>query len=151
MGSGGLRARAAILAGAFLTTMSVFAWPPCNETTQGSGCIDLSGGGTGTFNLSASWDVNSQTQAGTLHYVDSNANFAIDSSTMTDYSYIDTGVRGFIFEASGANFNEVRVFIADYSSTDDQFEIQLLDNGTIVYDEYGYLSNCGGDITITSD
>jgi hypothetical protein len=134
-----------------LTTASVVAWPACDETTGGNGCIDLTGGGSGQFQLGASWDVDTQTQSGTLHYVDADAGIDVSSSTMTDYSVIDTGARGFIFEASGAGYNEVRVFIADLGDSGDQFEIQLLQDGTIVYDEFGGLSAaCGGGITITS-
>jgi len=139
------------VAAALLDTASILAWPACDETTGGSGCIDLAGGGSGQFQLGASWDVDTQTQSGTLHYVDAQAGIDISSSAMTDYSVIDTGARGFIFEASGAGYNEVRVFIADFGDSGDQFEIQLLQDGTIVYDEFGDLSAaCGGGITITS-
>src|SRR5690242_17401974 len=92
-----------------LSTTTILAWPTTDETTIGSGCIDLASGGSGQFQLDAVWDVDTQTQAGSVHYVDTGAGLVVDSNSMIDYSAIDTGVRGFIFQASAADYNEVRV------------------------------------------
>jgi hypothetical protein len=144
--------RLAALTVAITSITTAFAWPACDETTTGSGCTDLAGGGSGAFTLNASWDANSQTQTGTFQYTDSALNFQVSSSALVDYSVLDTGARGFIFQASGANYNEVRVFVADNGGAGDQFEVQLLFNGTMVYDVFGPLTSaCGGGVTITSD
>ena len=129
---------------AFVAT-SVLASPPTDDVTKAEGCIELSGGGQGVFALAASFDVGTGNVSGSVKYVDSKANFTVQSATLLDYSYLDPNVRGFIFQASGANYNEVRVFVSDWGSQGDQFQLQLLNNGTIVYDQFGTLSaNCTG-------
>jgi hypothetical protein len=126
-------------------TTSVYGWPPTDDVTKAEGCIDIPGG-QGMFTLAASWDVGAQTQSGSLKYVDTASNFTITSANLVDYSYLDSNVRGFIFNASGDNYNEVRVFVSDWGSNGDQFEIQLLQNGTIVYDMHNTLSSdCTGN------
>jgi hypothetical protein len=131
-------------ASALLAT-SIRATPPCDDVTKAEGCIDLSGGGTGMFTLAASYDAGTGGKSGSLKYIDTANNFQVTSSTVQDISYLDANVRGFIFQVAAADYNEVRVFVSDWGSAGDQFEIQLLQNGTIIYDEHNTLSSdCTG-------
>jgi hypothetical protein len=136
-------AQVVCLASAFMA-ISAYATPPCDDVTKAEGCIDIPGG-KGMFTVSVSYDAQTGGKSGSLKYVDTATGLTIDSSTVTDYSYLDANVRGFIFNASGDSYNEVRVFVSDWGSTGDEFEIQLLQNGTIVYDQHSTLSpDCTG-------
>jgi hypothetical protein len=138
--------QAAAFTAALFGASSLLASPPTDDVTKAEGCISLTGG-SGGFTLSASFDVGTHAVAGNFQYVDTAAKFKVSSNTLLDYSYIDTNVRGFIFTVTGsANYNSARIFVQDNGSTGDRFEIQLLQNGNIVYDAWGDLSSdCAGN------
>lgn len=131
--------KAVCAAATLLATSAAMASPLCDETTVGDGCIEVTGG-KGVFTLNASFDIDTGEYSGSLQYADTGAGFQVSSATVLDYSYVDGNLRGFIFAASGPNYNEVRVYVADNGEMGDQFQIQLLQNGNIIYDAYGQLS-----------
>jgi hypothetical protein len=146
------RSSSTCLAVLLLSSAPAWAWPTTDECSAGKGCITTSSGGSGQFEYFIKWTVSTSTQKGTLSYVDSKANLHVSSSTATDYSVIGPYARAFAFAANGGFYNEVRIFVSDNGSTasSDSFEIQLLQNGNIVYQEGNALEDsCGGGVSIS--
>lgn len=130
------------------------AWPSTDECTQGMGCITTTSGGEGDFSFYAQWYLQSQSYAGHLVYTDAQANISINTTVVTDYSsLLGPYARGFVFGASNPSYDEIRVIVSDNGTvaSDDSFEIQLLLNGNIVYQQGNALNDsCGGGISIAT-
>lgn len=134
------------------TAAIVMASPVCDETTEGTGCIDLGGGASGSFTFHAVFDSTTHASTGSLHYEDADQGLVVDSAVVLDYSNPDSNMRGFIFEADAGWYNQARLIVWDYGDSGDFFEIQLQLNGFIVYQKNGFLTEqCGGGITIVAD
>jgi hypothetical protein len=147
-----LRSSSTCLAVLLLSSAPAWAWPTTDECSAGKGCITTSSGGSGQFEYFIKWTVSTSTQQGTLSYFDSKSSLQVSSSTATDYSVIGPYARAFAFAANGGFYDEVRIFVSDNGSaaSSDSFEIQLLQNGNIVYQEGNALEDaCGGGVSIS--
>jgi hypothetical protein len=148
----------AMVSGCGLVTLatlpSALSWPSTDENTQGAGCITTTSGGEGDFSFYAQWNLQAQSYAGHLLYTDSQANVSIDTTVITDYSsLLGPYARGFVVGVSNPAYNEARVIVSDNGSvaSDDSFELQLLLNGNIVYQQGNALNDsCGGGISIVA-
>lgn len=135
-----------------LASITTFATPPCDDHTGGEGCIPAPNNSSAVFEFSADFDVQTSTESGNLKFVDAANNIAVETTTITDYSYIDLNVRGMIFKISGnADYDEARVFATDYGASGDELTLQLLQNGNLVYQAAGALQDaCGGGVDVVS-
>ena len=128
------------------------ATPTTDDCTQGHGCFSTSSGSSGGFTLLAQFDIETHGSAGSFTYADSDGSLQVTSNQLIDYSYIDPYTRGFIFAVqNNPNFDSVRIIVSDYGAepVNDLFEIQLLKNGNVVYQEGDALeAQCGGGIEI---
>jgi len=137
-----------------LLAASVMGTPTTDDCASGAGCIRTPDGKTGSFQFSASFDIDTLTQQGQVVYQD--ANFNVSSSQLTDYADPEGpgGYRILTFALNDPNYpdyNEIRVVVDDVGgTTDDYFEIQL--QGSPYYAVSGnLLTNCAGEITISQD
>jgi hypothetical protein len=139
----------ALLAGTF----TAFATPTTDERVQGNGCISVQGGAKVTFNFNATYDVNTATDDGTLVFNDSalQGGITLNSSTLLNYTLIDTKTRQFDYDLSGTAYGSARITVVDNGDTGDTIQIQLLDTGGVpVYDTQmqALSADCQGGITL---
>jgi len=133
--------------------LNLFATPTIDECTQGSGCITPSGGGTATFNFTASFDIDTHSQNGTFTYTDSSiSGLTLSSSTLLEYSVVPGGTsRAFSFALTGSPYAQARIFVTDNGASGDTAQVQLLDAAdTPIYDTLSQTlrADCGGGITL---
>ena len=134
--------------------VSTSASPTSDDCVEAAGCFATSGGGTAQFDVEAVFDVETHSSTGSLiTFTDALAGISVSSSLLTDYADPSTTARNLRFSINSTFADEARVILVDNGlTTSDTFEIQLLQNGNVVYQEGGpLLAACSGGVIVSQD
>lgn len=130
------------------------ASPTTDDCVQAAGCFQTSSGGQAHFDVTAVFDVETHSSTGSLiNFVDAAAGINVSSPLLTDYANPGLTSRNLRFTLNSTIADEARVLVEDNGAlTADRFEIQLLRNGNIVYQQGGnLLASCGGGVVVSQN